>query len=244
MVVIGICDDHEFICEDVKNRCEILLQALNLKYQIHIFHSGDEFLNSSQKIDILFLDFEMPGIDGWQTGKQLRKRNDNLIIIMLTAHEEIAKIGYEINIFRHLSKPIEDDKFKESLNAAIKEHSAFKFRKILLQTDESTFIVSEKEIILIESMGDTSAVYTKNHGILQSKYTMKHWKQALNDIYFVQIHKSYIVSYHYIDHISKDNKHVMLKNNEMLKISKRSVQAFKDGYHEFLRIINRMDVKI
>ena len=82
------------ICDDEKNIRELIANKVVKQYpdaEIIFFQSGEELLLSDESIDILFLDIQMSGIDGMETARELRKRDKSVILIFVTAAEEIGR---------------------------------------------------------------------------------------------------------------------------------------------------------
>lgn len=73
MIKIGICDDEPIVCEILKKKVSICLAETKTEAEIECFYSGKELLDNSKKPDILFLDIEMPELDGIETGKNFVK---------------------------------------------------------------------------------------------------------------------------------------------------------------------------
>lgn len=87
---IAICDDEVSMVQILEKKIKKLLpDAVIDKYL-----SGDELIASGSKPDILFLDIQMPGMDGMETAKVLRQDNEDMILIFVTAAEAY--------VFRHL----------------------------------------------------------------------------------------------------------------------------------------------
>ena len=81
--------------------------------------SGDELIASGSKPDILFLDIQMPGMDGMETAKMLRQDNENMILIFVTAAEEYVFQAFDVGAFHYLVKPFSDEKLKEVVTKAV-----------------------------------------------------------------------------------------------------------------------------
>ncbi len=69
--------------------------------------------------DILFLDIQMPGMDGMETAKPKHQDNENMILIFVTAAEEYVFQAFDVGAFHYLVKPFSDEKFKEVVTKAV-----------------------------------------------------------------------------------------------------------------------------
>lgn len=115
MINIGICDDEKMVLSALTTLVEQCLEELEEDAQILAFHSGERLLEEVEKLDVLFLDIEMPGMDGIEVGHQIQKRNLDCKIIMETSRQERFKEAFKINAFRFVTKPFQKDEVKETL---------------------------------------------------------------------------------------------------------------------------------
>lgn len=81
---------------------------------VKCFSSGEALLEKNEKYEIVILDIEMPGRDGFQTACEYKVSYPDVIIIMLTTHLELSRKGYEVDAFRYVDKL----HIKEELEAA------------------------------------------------------------------------------------------------------------------------------
>ena len=72
-VNIAICDDEEIILEIMKEKCITILNESNIEYDIILFNNGRKLLKEVEDIDIIFLDINMPELDGFSIAELLRK---------------------------------------------------------------------------------------------------------------------------------------------------------------------------
>ena len=87
------------ICDDEKNIRELIGNKVEKQYpeaEIVFFSSGEELLLSDTHIDILFLDIQMSGRDGMETARELRQRNNDVIIVFVTAVEEYVFQAFDV----------------------------------------------------------------------------------------------------------------------------------------------------
>lgn len=77
-MLIAICDDEPLFCEQLKEHIYSYSNKYNLDTVVEIFNNGKQLLNNAH-FDIIFLDYQMPGINGLQTARELRKKTYNVL---------------------------------------------------------------------------------------------------------------------------------------------------------------------
>lgn len=92
---IAICDDEKKLRKDLRSLIEIQMDLSGGDYTIEEFEDGRDLAAAEKKkdIQILFLDIEMPGMDGMETGKALRAAGCRMLIIFVTAYPDFGLSG-------------------------------------------------------------------------------------------------------------------------------------------------------
>lgn len=72
--------------------------------QIKVFSCGDELLREEKEYQIIFMDIEMPGRDGFIVSKEYLCKFPDTLIIIMTTHTELSRLGYRVNTFRYIDK--------------------------------------------------------------------------------------------------------------------------------------------
>lgn len=155
-----------------------------------------------QSADLLFLDIQMPGITGVQFLKSLQGQSASPMVIFITAYEQYALEGFELDVIDYLLKPVAFERFLKSANKA---YELFKLRQqIPLETTNNHFFVNANyalvkirfdEIMYIEGLKDYVKIYltSARHPVI-TRMTLKGIEQKLPSQSFMRIHKSYIIS--------------------------------------------------
>lgn len=163
-----------------------------------------EILNR-EKIDLVFLDIQMPGINGIQF---LQTLNQRVLVIFVTAYEKFAIEGYNLDVVDYLLKPVAFDRLLKATNKA---HELFTLRAkptpqefFFVHSDYNLVKISFADILYVEGLKD----YVKIH-LLSSqrpvitRMSMKSLEELLPNRKFVRVHKSFIISIEKIISIRK-----------------------------------------
>ena len=136
---IAICDDEKAIREQIKE----LIEKAGLCPEL--FETGDSLLAAGKQFDIVFLDIQMEGTNGIETAKKLRERDEDTILIFITAIREYVFEAFDVAAFHYLLKPIEEDKFREVFHRAERELEKRKSKR--RETESNSKLYSSLKIV-------------------------------------------------------------------------------------------------
>lgn len=167
------------------------------------------------KIDLVFLDVQMPELTGIQF---LKIANGKCKVILTTAYPQYAVEGYEHNVVDYLLKPIAFDRFykaaqkaqdmlcnvqsQPNLPVAEAAPANFSHNFIFVKTEYKIQKIYLDDILFIEGLKDYISIYTQKERIITLQ-SMKKIDEALPDHQFVRVHKSYIVALDKIESIER-----------------------------------------
>ena len=131
------------------------MQKLNIEHQISTFDKSMDFLaavtDHRQRYDLILLDIVMDEIDGIELARRIRKTDNDADIIFITANQEYALRGYDVNALHYLLKPVDTAK----LEALIKTAHAKKFQDsvIVVKSGNRHFRIPIGTIVSLETVG-------------------------------------------------------------------------------------------
>lgn len=147
-----------------------------------------------EKPDLVFLDIEMPYISGIDF---LAGISDPPQIIIVSAYEQYALKGYELDVTDYLLKPVNFDRFLKAVN---KVYARFEEKQkpdsgehIFVKSDKQLKKIILKDILFVESMENYVTIYTAS-GKTVVYTTLKQMMESLPPELFIQVHRSYIVN--------------------------------------------------
>lgn len=185
-------------------------------------------------VDLLFLDIQMPHLNGTDFVKSLRNPPK---IIFTTAYKEYALEGYELDAVDYLLKPIRFDRFLRSINKAFPQERDPSFVEkvapektktsgfIYLKSERKMIKVFLHDINYIESARDYIKVYTEN-GTIITRQTISSIEAMLSDTEFVRVHRSFVVS---VDKIKTFT-------HETIQVGKSEIPIGKFYLNSFLKL--------
>lgn len=180
---------------------------------------------SREKVDLIFLDINMPEISGVQLAQSL---SPGPMIIFTTAYSHYAVESYNLNAVDYLLKPIIFERFLTAVQKAAKVHSSENRDDgngltVYLKSGPQTYPVKLSDILYLEKDGNYMTVHLKNKNIL-----IRENMSAVFDLMpasdFIRVHKSYVVA---IKHVTMIETHQLTVNGEKIPIG--------NTYRELLR---------
>lgn len=229
---IAICDDDILIIEQLKHYIKGYFDHKGLKCpEIICFSNGQALLNDKGEKDILFLDIEMPGINGIYVGNELKKANERIIIFIVTSYSEYLDDAMRFHVFRYLSKPLDPQRFARNMNDAIELYNTMTI-KVPIETKSGVHTLPASSIIMIEAQGRKVIVHTIQKDF-ESVHRMQYWLELLPKNCFFQTHRSFIVN---LEHISDFDHFLVHMADDQFQayLTKRKYRAFKAAYLLYL----------
>jgi len=157
-----------------------------------------EYLRTNT-IDVMFLDIQMPEMNGIELMKTLKKPPQ---VIFTTAHREFALEGFELNVTDYLLKPISYDRFLKAVNkiSTTDKNNSTGQNYIFIKSDGMIVKIPIKEILYIETAKDYIFIYT-----LKKRYmtlvSMQQIENILPNSMFIRIHRSFLIATQYVEKI-------------------------------------------
>lgn len=226
IINIAVCDDENYIHEEIREVLKKYEKEHDIKIKIFNFTNAADLLGFEEVIDILLLDIAMPDMNGLEVGFELRKRNKDYRIIMLTGLKEKAAESLKIGAFRFVEKPIETgEKLFEAIDSALATFIGYK--KISVKYKYKAVDIYQYQIDYIKAMGG----YVNIHAgkiVYESIKPLKVLKEELDSRMFIQTDKSYIVNMSVINKVGKNS--VTLTNGDVIPVSRRMYKYFIEGY--------------
>lgn len=227
---IAICDDEKEIRELLGNK----VKKLYPKTELLFYASGEELLTEDHTYDILFLDIQMPGKDGMETARELRKKKKDIILIFITAIEEYVFQAFDVGAFHYLVKPFCEDQFETIVHHAVLQYQS------KLKAVQPRRPAQEEKYIMIKTGGIHTKVLIKNiiYAEVFNRKIVIHetdreieYYGKLSDLEetagedFFRSHRAYLIHFKYV--IRYDSSKIFLEKGTALMAQKNYKQFVK-----------------
>lgn len=205
MIRIAICEDDKAFAGYVESLIIELSRFMGVKVDTEVYFDGASLLDGLEKgnqYELMFLDIEMKKIGGIEAARRIREMNRAVLLIYISGYEQYLKELFEVEPFRFLSKPLDEELFKryyEDAVARIEEGAAFfqykhnkTYKKVAFRN--IVYFESQYRIIRIVFNDGTEDTFYGKLNCIEKEVN------AINQS-FLRIHQSYFVNYNYISKI-------------------------------------------
>lgn len=229
---IAVCDDEEKFRMQAKEMIDKLAGSLDVI--VDAYSDGRKLLEAFDKkpYDVLFLDIEMPVMDGITLAKKLRERSDSIYIVFLTGHVEYALEGYEVNALRYLTKPVQEAKLSEVLRFVMDKNVSK--RQLMIKEDGDETLINVSDIIYMEAQNQYVMIYTTG-GEHLIRYNIGDFEAELKNDDFFRIHRGYLVSLAKVKKLVKSEVVIEGMNGELkLPVSRSNIRPLKEALYKYV----------
>lgn len=230
---IAVCDDEQIICETMYNKLMDLSKSKSVIFEIDCFNSGEELCDEMKIIDydLLFLDIELPKMNGVAVGQYIREtlKNENIQIAYISSKQEYAMDLFEMRPINFLVKPLSNEKIESLIDKFLKlnkiDAKVFKFK-----VGRNYYKVSLSDILYFYSSGRKINIVTINkeyefYGSLDDIYS------ELKNKKFLFVHKSFLVNF---KHICKyQYEQLTMSDNKIIPVSQSRRKAVRSMFVDY-----------
>jgi two-component system, LytTR family, response regulator len=201
-----------------------------------------EMINNS-KPDLVFLDIEMPGTNGFNLLQQVTFKNFEPVFV--TAYDHYAVKAIRFSALDYLVKPVDIEELRAAVARAREKknrHSANErlellldhisnpkkdFKHIVIPSQDALRFIKVEEIVYLEANVNYTHIYMADGHKFVVTRTIKEFEDLLPTDRFIRIHNSYIINKDYLEkYIRGDGGHVLMHNGIKLDVSKRKKAEF------------------
>lgn len=207
--------------------------------------NGEEGIEKieTQKPDIIFLDIEMPRMNGFTMLQQIK--NKNFEVIFITAYDHYAIKAIKFSALDYLLKPVEVEDLKAAVEKVTQKRKQMDGNKrvellvqnfleektahqrIAISSMEGLQFVTTDNIIYLEANSNYTSFYLADNRKITATKTLKDFEEILPASMFIRIHHSYLINKNGIEkYIKGEGGQVVMKNGVTLDVARRKKEEF------------------
>lgn len=230
-----IVDDELYSREEIKH----LLSYYPLIKIVGEAESGEEAIMKAIQLhpDVIFLDIEMPKMNGMDVAESLMKLKKVPLFIFTTAYPQFAAKAFRINAVDYLLKPYDEEQLQETIKRIEKHFFHEKEQeqgnttgKLAVESEGEIIYIEPKNILFIVKEEQLTKLVTKQK-IYETKLSLKDLEKRLAPHGFFRIHKSFLVNLAYVIRLTPwINGAYELKiegHNELLPVSRNYIKSLR-----------------
>ena len=221
---IALCDDNLDYMESFRHSLQNCCAKKDWICNISTFQYPETILNANLLgCHVLFLDIEMPKINGLDLAMTLHKRYPDFLIVYLTAYPQYAPEGYKTRAFRYLLKDqIQENDLLECLEAAWFEINSSQLSIEVQDIEKTSLRFRLRDILYISGTSQRHVVFhvitTEGMNCIECLGRIKDYEEQLKGHGFLRLQKSYLVNAIHINYIS--NYRAGISSGESISVSR------------------------
>lgn len=236
MLNVAIVDDEQDEVEVLKSYVERYCRGHGTEHNVICFNSPIKFLAKYKPFyDIVFLDIDMPDLNGMDAARNLRKMDGEVALIFVTNMAQYAIRGYEVDADDFIVKPIKYGNLEIKLDRVLRKHVKREVPRVTVYDGGEARYIAMNEIRYVEVIKH-SIIYHTVYGDYEKRGALKDEYELFAENGFAQCNKSCLVNLGYVLGISDYELHVA-KRRGASEYEELSVSHPRKK--EFVRILNR-----
>jgi DNA-binding LytR/AlgR family response regulator len=233
MLEIALCDDDEYVLDQLNTMIFKYCKEKAIQVLTSLFSNGEDLIRSSKIFHVVFLDIQMGQIDGIEIAKLIRENDKHVKIIYVTNFSNYQSDAFSVRAFGYVIKPFTYEIISKQLDDVMeyteleKNKTTFTFDTNLgvktLNIDDIYYFESYNHKIKIVTTGRTLEVSDSINNVLNN----------FKSYGFSMPHKSFIINLLYVSSIKGYD--VVLTDGDLIPISQKRAVEFKSEFHSYLK---------
>ncbi|KAF1681508.1 MULTISPECIES: LytR/AlgR family response regulator transcription factor [Bacillus] len=240
MLRVLIVDDEVLARDELAYLLKRTNEEIELTEAENIESAFDQMMD--QKPDLLFLDIDLSGENGFDIAKRLKKMKHPPAVVFATAYDQYALKAFEVDALDYLTKPFDEERIQQTLkkykkgnrdNVEADQGSHTGQHKLALSVGESIVIVDTKDIIYAGTEERHVNVKTFDTSYTVSD-TLVMIEKKLPDADFIRVHRSFVVNTEYIKEIQpwfNSTYNLIMKDGSKIPVSRTYAKELKKLLH-------------
>ena len=224
MIRLAVCDDESAMCRQLAQMVSAKLKKWEEEFAVTCYTNAARLLFSPLNFDMVFLDIQMPGLNGVELAKKLREKEFNGILIFVTVLTEYMLDAFEVEAMDYLCKPVDEARLEQALLRSMKRLRLKEEKGFFIRTMNGYRMVKFSEVYYCEVMNRKIYLHVRQD-VIEYYGKMKDLEQQTLP-YLIRCHRSFLVNPVYLQEYKGGQ--VTLKNGARIPVSKSYHQIFME----------------
>ncbi len=227
---IAIIDDDVKIRQQLQEYLSRFGESYKEQFQIKTFSFPELFLTDYKpEYDIIFMDIDMPGMDGLKASRRFRELDEKTVLIFVTNLAQYAIKGYEVAATDFVVKPVKYDVFEKKLQRAFRFIPVNDKATLMLKTENGLVSVEVDDIQFIEVQGHNVFYHTAKD-VYRIRGSLKESAREIDSDKFFMCDKCYLVNLAYVEAVKGNTVTV---SGQEINVSRPKKKLFMDALAQY-----------
>ena len=229
---IIICDDDPVFLNEMSGRIRTYFEKQDRDVTVKTVSDGKELLRmlENHPADAVFLDIDMPGINGFETAGAVKKQHPDCILVFCSYHNELVYDSFEYEPFWFLCKSNAEEKTGMVLDKIVLKLIAGR-REYTVRTKDRIIRVRYSDLLYAEVENHKVRLHLQDDAV-EFRGRLADTAGELEQHGFVRINSGCVVNLEWISRIQ--NSDLFLKNGKILAVSRGCKKQVKDAFYNYL----------
>lgn len=231
MIRIAVVEDEKLAWELLQKMLKRYSEERHLLFNIVYYESAEDFIRKfTSEFDLVFMDIQMPDMDGMQAAKKLRDQDGEIPLVFVTNLAQMASQGYDVQAFDFLIKPLHYDSFALHMNRVVQFLNKRQRQKVLISSGGQKICIAVEDIYYVEVRNHTLIYHTSSEDYSQ-RGSMGSAQKLLAGQNFSLCNNCYLVNLRHVYAVDKYNVSV---GNSVLQISHPKKKKFMEELNAYI----------